>query len=322
MKLRLLSLALAALVPLSESLQAKTADGRTKLVLMAGKPSHPPRMHEFNAGVQLLAKALAQGAPQIKVEVLLNGWPKDESVFEGADAVVFYMDGGGKHEAVQEGGARLAKLDAWAKKGVGLGMMHYGVEVVAAQAGENFKRLIGGHYENAFSCNPIWEPSFASFPQHPVTRGVKPFQIKDEWYFNMRFVEGFSAVGAAKKEGMAFTPILVAKPSDAVRDGPYVHPKGPYPHIQAAKGQPEAMMWVVERLDGGRGMGFTGGHFHDNWGNDDFRKVVLNSLVWLAKAEVPADGIASKISAADLDANLDPKPVKNAAKKADANAKK
>jgi len=312
MKFRFLFLALAVVLSGGVSLTAKTADGRTKIVLMAGKPSHPPGMHEFNAGVQLLAKAMAQGAPQVKVEVLLNGWPKDEGVFEGADAIVFYMDGRGKHEVVQEGGARLAKLDEWAKRGVGLGMMHYGVEVEAAQAGANFKRLIGGHYENMFSCNPIWEPEFKSFPKHAVTRGVKPFQVKDEWYFNMRFVEGFTAKGAAEKEGMKFTPILVAKPSDAVRDGPYVSPKGPYPHIQAAKGQPEAMMWVVERPDGGRGMGFTGGHFHANWGNDSFRKVVLNAFLWLAKAEVPANGVESRVTQTDLEANLDPKPAPKA----------
>ena len=309
MKTRLL-LALACLLSFAGAVSAKTADGRSKLVLVAGKPSHPPGMHEFNAGVQLLAKALAQGAPKLKVEVVLNGWPKDEAVFADADAVIFYMDGGGKHEAVQEGGARLAKIDEWVKRGVSIGAMHYGVEVVASQAGAQFKRWIGGHYENAFSCNPMWEPSFTSFPKHAVTRGVQPFQIRDEWYFNMRFVEGFSASGAAQKDGVKFTPILVAKPSDAVRDGPYVAPKGPYPHIQAAKGQPEAMMWVVERPDGGRGMGFTGGHFHQNWGNDNFRKVVLNALVWLAKAEVPANGIESKISKEELAANLDPKPAK------------
>src|ERR1044071_7966357 len=51
-----------------------------KLVLMAGKPSHPPRMHEFNAGVQLLAKCL-QGTPQVRVDVVLNGWPQDEALF-------------------------------------------------------------------------------------------------------------------------------------------------------------------------------------------------------------------------------------------------
>lgn len=308
MKTSLVCLAAALLLPISAPLAAKTADGRNKLVLVAGKPSHPPRMHEFNAGVQLLTKALAQGAPSLKVEYVLNGWPADEAVFAGADAVVFFMDGGPKHEVVQEAGARMAKIDEWVKRGVSIGAMHYGVEVVADQAGPQFKRWIGGHYENMFSCNPIWEPSFTEFPKHAVTRGVKPFQVKDEWYFNMRFIEGFSAAGAAKKDGMAFTPILVAKPSDSVRDGPYVHPKGPYPHIQAAKGMPEAMMWVVERADGGRGMGFTGGHFHDNWGNENFRKVVLNSLVWLAKADVPKNGIESTVTQADLDANLDPKP--------------
>ena len=66
-------------------------------------------------------------------------------------------------------------------------------------------------------------------------------------------------------------------------------------------------MWAVEREDGGRGFGFTGGHFHDNWGNEPFRKVVLNALVWLAKADVPADWVASHLSDDDLHANLDPK---------------
>ena len=48
--------------------------------------------------------------PGLKTEVILNGWPKDEKVFDGADAVVFYMDGGAKHEAVQVGRRRLDML--------------------------------------------------------------------------------------------------------------------------------------------------------------------------------------------------------------------
>ena len=80
---------------------AKTPDGKPKLVIVAGKPSHPPRMHEFNAGTQLLAKCLAQGAPELRVDFALNGWPQDEKIFDGADAVVFYMDGGPGHEVVK-----------------------------------------------------------------------------------------------------------------------------------------------------------------------------------------------------------------------------
>ncbi|MBL9118179.1 MAG: ThuA domain-containing protein [Verrucomicrobiaceae bacterium] len=279
-----------------------------KLVLIAGKPSHPPRMHEFKAGTMLLEKCLKQGAPDLIVDRHEMGWVKDEATFNDATAVVIYADGRGGHPAVQEG--HLELLRGLVAKGVGFGCMHYGVEVEPAQAGKEFQAWIGGHYENAFSCNPIWEPEFKTFPEHPTTRGVKPFRVNDEWYFQMRFRPAFKdgilpAVDGAEK----FTPLLVAAPSDATRDGPYVYPKGPYPHIQAEKGQPEAMMWAVERADGGRGFGFTGGHFHDNWGNDEFRKLVLNTLLWVSKAEVPADGVLSKLEAGDLDANLDVKPL-------------
>lgn len=301
--------ALCLITSLMTQATSSAEDGKQKLVIMAGKPSHPPRMHEFNAGVQLLDQCLAD-VPGLQVDIVLNGWPKDETVFDHADAVVFYMDGGGRHEVVQENGRRLKLIDEWTAKGVGIGCMHYGVEVLKDQAGPQFKRWIGGYYENSFSCNPIWEPVFNHFEKHPITRGVQPFQIKDEWYFNMRFVSDFPGNRPQKFGDMRFVPILVASPDDEVRDGPYVYPKGPYPHIQQAKGRAEAMMWAVERPDGGRGFGFTGGHFHDNWGNGNYRKVVLNALVWLAKCEVPPTGIESSVSKADLDANLDPKPAR------------
>lgn len=282
-----------------------------KLVIVAGKPSHPPRMHEFNAGAQLLARCLGD-VPGLKTEVVLNGWPQDEQIFSGAQAVIFYMDGGAKHEAVQEGRRRLDLIDGWTKRGVGIGCMHYGVEVITDQAGEEFRRWIGGHYENMFSCNPMWSPAFHTLPVHPITRGVKPFEIKDEWYFNMRFLTRDAGNQPQAAGGIKFVPILVAAPSEEVRNGPYVYPKGPYPHIQEAKGREECMMWAVERPDGGRGFGFTGGHFHDNWGNDNFRKTVLNACVWLAQVEVPSNGVESQVTPADLDANLDPKPVPKA----------
>jgi type 1 glutamine amidotransferase len=100
-------------------------------------------------------------------------------------------------------------------------------------------------------------------------------------------------------------------PPDATRDGPYVYPKGPYPHIQAATGRKEAVMWAVERPDGGRGFGFTGGHFHRNWQQEDFRKVILNALLWTAQVDVPADGVASAaVSEEEILQNLDPKQKK------------
>ena len=303
MKIDCRKLFILPLIAIAFLLQA-CANKERKLVLIAGKPSHPPLMHEFRAGCLLLEKCL-QGVEGLTVEVHDNGWVSDESTFDDADAVVIYADGGGKHPALQ--GENLETLRKLVARGVGFGCMHYGVEVPPGEANEEFKAWIGGHYEHMYSCNPIWEPNFDSLPEHPTTRGVEDFSIKDEWYFNMRFVGGIEGNQQYKAQGMEFMPILVAKPSDDVRNGPYVYPKGPYDHIIADSGREEAMLWVVERPDGGRGFGFTGGHFHMNWGNDSFRKIILNTLNWVSKNDVPVNGIESKVTEWELAQNLDPK---------------
>ncbi|VTU00220.1 secreted protein : Uncharacterized protein OS=Chthoniobacter flavus Ellin428 GN=CfE428DRAFT_3599 PE=4 SV=1: ThuA [Gemmataceae bacterium] len=283
----------AAAVALPPALVAAESKPK-KLVMIAGTPSHGPGDHEFNAGVLLLEKCL-KDTKGLEVVVFKNGYPKDDSALDTADAILCYADGGAGHPLVRE--KRLERIGKLMAKGVGLMCAHYGVEVPKDLGGPEFRDWIGGYYEGGFSCNPMWKPEFTEFPSHPIANGVKPFSVRDEWYFNMRFRDDMKGV----------TPILSAKPSDTVRDGPYVYPKGPYKHIQEAKGRSEAMMWATERADGGRGVGFTGGHVHRNWGDDNYRKVVLNALLWVSKVEVPKDGVASTVTEDDLKANLDPK---------------
>ncbi len=265
-----------------------------KIVLIAGKPSHPPGMHEFRAGCFLFKQCLDK-VPGVTSVVYSNGWPSDASAFEGAAAVLIYSDGGGGNPAIQ--GDHTKVLTGLAQKGIGLGFAHFACEVPKDKGGKEFLEWIGGYYEDRFSCNPMWAPDFKTFPDHPITRGVQPFGKKDEWYFNIRF----------RPEMKDVTPILVAKPSDEVRKGRYVWPAGPYEHIIAASGRDEVMMWVCERPDGGRGLGFTGGHTHAHWGDVNQMKVMLNGLLWLAKAEVPANGVECALSEADLKSNMDPK---------------
>jgi hypothetical protein len=293
-----LGLALLATLPV------RGADKR--IVLIAGRPSHPPGMHEFRAGCLLLQKALS-GVPGVKVDVYDMGWPAkevdgkrvdDSALLEGADAVLIFADGGKGHPALQN--ERATVIDALEAKGVGLAFGHYGVEVPAGAPGEMMQRWNAGYYETNWSVNPMWKPEFATFPNHPITRGVKPFATHDEWYFNMRWTEN----AAAKAK---ITPLLVAKPSDEVRKGPYVSPRGPYDHIIAAGGRDETMMWAYERPNGGRSFGFTGGHTHTNWGDPNQRKIMLNALLWIAKVDVPKNGVDDKIGEADLTTNLDDK---------------
>jgi hypothetical protein len=273
---------------------AHAAGPAKKLVLLAGKPSHGPLEHEFNAGTLLLKKCLS-AVPGLEVEHYRGGWPDSEKAFEGAAGIFLYADGGGGHPFIQ--GDHLRIIGDFVGRGVGLMCAHFAVEVPRDRGGKEFQDWIGGYYEHLWSCNPMWTPEFKDLPDHEITRGVRPFAARDEWYFNMRF----------RPEMKGVTPILSAKPSDAVRDGPYVYPRGPYEHIQKARGRAETMMWAVERGDGGRGVGFTGGHFHKNWKDDNFRKVVLNAALWICKVDVPRDGVASSVTDAEMEENLDPK---------------
>ncbi len=268
---------------------------RKKIVLVAGPPSHGYGAHEHNAGCLLLAKLLNENVPQVYATAYLNGWPKDPTALDNADAVAIFCDGGGGHVVMRH----LEELDKLAKKGVGIGMLHYAVEVPKGKPGDYMLNCIGGYFETFWSVNPHFRAEFKELPNHPITRGVKPFAIDDEWYYHMRFVEGMKNV----------TPILTTVPPDSTRrEGNDAH--GANPSVRARMGMPEHVMWAIERPGGGRGFGFTGGHWHYNWAHDDFRKVVLNALVWFAGLDVPPNGVPSKTpSIEEIEANQDyPKP--------------
>jgi type 1 glutamine amidotransferase len=265
--------------------RTRLANGHKKIVMVAGTASHAPGDHEFNAGVKLLQKCLDKTSG-IVTAAYYNGWPDDPTALDNADTILLYMDGGGRHPVVQRN--RLAEIDQLMRRGVGMCCAHYAVEVPKEKGGPDLTRWIGGYYETGYSINPHWDATFAELPKHPVTRGVQPFTINDEWYYNIRFPEGESGI----------EPLLVATPPDRTRrtDAAGAHP-----------GRAEIVGWAVERPDGGRGFGFTGGHRHSDWGNDDFRKLVLNALLWTAKADVPVEGVASAITPEELARNLDPK---------------
>ena len=214
------------------------------------------------------------------------------------DAVVVYADGGPSHPLNNDDG--WARLDQLAQRGGGLGFMHYAVEAPIGSGDRELSNWIGGFYEDNYSCNPIFDAHIQPDLDHPVSRGVTAFSTTDEWYFNIRFTSDDHRVTSS---------VLATKPTDEVRAGPYVWPAGPYPHIVAAAGRTEALLWANERSDGGRGFGFTGGHFHRNWQNPDFRRSVLNALVWVTGLTVPDGGVQSSLEGYDIDGDLDPAPV-------------
>ena len=118
-------------------------------------------------------------------------------------------------------------------------------------------------------------------PKHPISRGWRSFAGKDEWYYLIRF----------RPDDKRVTPILAAMlPKEAPQN--------------------ETIAWAVERADGGRGFGFTGAHYHSNWGIQDFRRMVVNAILWSAKVNVAGGGAKCDVTPEDLQANQDYKPKK------------
>ena len=264
-----------------------------KIVLIAGSPSHGHLEHEHRAGMLLFQKCFTS-VPGVNVMVVSNGWPKDEKVLAGADAVVVFCTGGDAHLLTQA--SRRQTLDGVLKNGAGFGTIHYGVEIPESKGGADFLRWQGGYFLTNWSVNPHWDANFTNLPNHEITRGVKPFKIRDEWYYHMKFADS------------GVTPILSAIPPEGTRGQPganFTH--GGNPEVQKHKGEAETMVWAYERPDSGRGFGFTGAHEHRNWANENFRKVALNAILWIAKVPVPPNGVECAVTQDDIMANLDPK---------------
>ena len=256
--------------------------GKTEIVLIAGKDSHGSNAHNWGEGVDLLSNALTvDSGLEIKTRNFKDGWPENSSTLKNAASVVILSDGGERHPILNH----LAEFDKLADKGVGLVCVHYSVEVPKGSPGEMMKKWLGGYFEIFWSVNPHWTAEFKSLPDHPITRGVKPFSLKDEWYYHMKFRDNMTGV----------TPILSAlPPSDTLKCGDGPHSNNP--HVRKSvleRKEKQHVAWASERDNGQRGFGITGAHHHKSWDNDNFRTCVLNAIVWTAKLEVPKNGVKS-----------------------------
>ena len=290
-----------------KKLSQESADaGKKHVLLLAGRRSHGFGAHDHTAGCALLAKLLNDSGLPITAEMHSleqDGWPTPEKL-AAADSIVIYADGGGGHPF----NSHIDELKKLTDKGTGIVCIHYGVETVTGPPGDAFLDWTGGFFEANYSVNPHWTANYKEFPVHPVTSGVQPFEINDEWYYHMRFREGMEGVTPLLTDLPPLTtlvhvdangkPIMEpgpdGKPAYKLSRPENAHNNNPHARKAVIEDKaPQHMAWATERPDGGRGFGCSGGHVHWNWGNDQFRKLFLNAIVWTAGVDVPSDGVAA-----------------------------
>lgn len=227
--------------------------GETKSVLfLAGNSSHGWGEHEFPDGCRILAQALDDSGLNLATAVHCGCWPGADA-FKDIDALVVYCDGNADHLAL----GHEAELRALAARGTGLVILHYALDGTPGPLDEALFEVVGGCYDDARSKNPLWVVSNPVVGAHPATRGVNPFELKDEWYYNLRLADGV-------------TPLLQAVPPEE-------------------NGAAHLLAWAK----GTNAVGFAGGHYLANWAQPDFRTLVLNAIAWSAGLEVPPGGVAS-----------------------------
>ena len=254
-----------------------------KIVFVADTDPHGPRgNHEFMAGAIYMARTLNSTYDNVYAVVHPHyQWPKD---LGHADAIIVLLNHGGSSVN--------PAVEAAVERGAGFMAVHYGVEVNKGKQGDAFLKWIGGYFETFWSVNPWWTPSFDKIPEHETTRGVKPFSVNDEWYYHMRFVSDMKNV----------TPILSATPPlKTLGNSDKASARGSNPDVFKAVKEfaPQHMAWAYVRPDGNRGFGFTGYHRYENLQNDSFRTLLLNSVAWVTKLEVPTGGVPSKTPTKD-----------------------
>ncbi|MFO0808004.1 MAG: ThuA domain-containing protein [Gemmataceae bacterium] len=240
-----------------------------KVVLVAGSNYYKAGEHSYVAGCMVLADLLRQ-TPGV-APVLALDWPKKPETLAGAKAVVLMFDGGDKHGLLT--GDRFAQFQKLADGGTGVVLLHQCLDC-PTEFGDRLRALGGAAWEKGYSQRAHWVAEFKEFPNHPVMRGVKPFQIDDGWLTKLRFSSGMKGI----------TPLVRTS-----------NPKGPTP------GSPEESVvgWAFERPKG-RSFAFTGCHLHASFAEEGYRRFLVNGILWSAGLAVPPDGSPVALDLAKL----------------------
>ncbi len=238
---------------------AQNAAKRRVLLLWQGPDGHPAQSHEYELGQKLLAKFL-QKVPDLEVTLVKadEPWRDGPEILAKADGVVMYLSEGAKW--TQADPKRAAAFTEFAKRGGGIAVLHWAMGTKDAKDIEPFLQLAGGCHGG-----PDRKYKFLSTDvhimdtKHPITRGLKDFKIRDEFYYQLKFVKAKEPV----------TQLLQAD----------------------IDGQRETVAWAWQRPGGGRSFGFSGLHYHENWDVPEYRRLIVQGVVWAMGGMIPEGGL-------------------------------
>jgi type 1 glutamine amidotransferase len=239
-----------------------SAKGRKKLLLVGqGPDGHPPRTHEYMAGLRVLA-ALLKPVRELEVTtVRADGkWAEGPELIDRSDGVVLFLAEGAKW--VGQDAKRLAALKGLQARGGGLATLHWAMGAREAGPVRDYVDLFGGCHGGPDRKYKVLQTT-ARPGKHEATSGLADFKVKDEFYYRLKFAPaGDGAKGVLE-------PLLRVKIDE----------------------EEYTVAWAYRPLRGGRAFGFSGLHYHDNWKRPEYRRLVAQGVLWSLGLPVPEKGL-------------------------------
>ena len=138
---------------------------------------------------------MPEPAPRFAVEFHLDGWPEDQSTLEDAATIMVISDGrdGDLYEEAPhlESADRVAFVSRQMKRGCGLITFHFST-FAPDEYGEQVIDWNGGYFDwetdglrKWYSAIQTQEAEVKPALTHPVLRGVRPFRMREEFYYIM-----------------------------------------------------------------------------------------------------------------------------------------
>jgi type 1 glutamine amidotransferase len=245
---------------------------KQQVLLLAQSPDgHPPAAHEYIASLRIMDLMLRQ-QPRIETRMIIadSPWSDGPALLDRADAAVLFLAEGAKW--VSADAERHAAFQRLAERKGGLTCLHWAMGTKPAENVPAFTALFGGCHGGPDRKYQFLETELrpTAAATHPVTTGIVPLTVRDEFYYALKWAQ--EPGSAAQVSGTStIAPLMEAHIDD----------------------EWQTVAWAWDRPDGGRSFGFSGLHYHGNWSRPEYRRLVLQGVLWTLGREIPSEPLLS-----------------------------
>ena len=238
---------------------ATSKGSKRVLLLWQGPDGHKPTTHEFEAGIRMIGNLLQRHTDhQVILSKADEKWDEGAELLEQADTTVLFITQGSRW--IQQTPERLKLFQDYAQQGGGLVAIHWAIGAKADEYIPAFLPLLGATHGGSDRKYAFLKTQFRPTSRdHPIQSGLSPLEIEDEFYYNLKQVKSSTPV----------IPIMESK----------------------IDGEWYMTSWAWERPDRGRSFGFSGLHYHGNWSEEVYRRLIVQGILWTLKQEIPREGV-------------------------------